>query len=227
MIFRKQLQIQKELLEKKEVAFYSAVVAGWFNTRMERDKSLLTLSATGVGLLITLLKNFGAASVETRLTYIGAILSFCTCIIAVLCIFKRNATHLEEIIHSNATNDPLLEKLDFIALYSFGIGIIFSSAIGISSAFSQEPKHAALNQAEEVKMADQQESQTGKTVGTAMAKDSLAGVSSLRPSSELKSLNGSVNGANKLNLSSPQSTANPYRATSSQKTPVTQKSSGE
>jgi hypothetical protein len=43
----------------KEVEYFAAIANAWVNTRVEHDKSLLTLSAGGIGLLITLLSTVG------------------------------------------------------------------------------------------------------------------------------------------------------------------------
>ena len=48
--------------DSKEVAFYGAVVEAWIGTRMEFDKSLLTLSLAGIGVVITLLTAVGMPS---------------------------------------------------------------------------------------------------------------------------------------------------------------------
>lgn len=45
----------EEIDDQKRVEYYAASVNAWFNTSLEHDKSLFTLSAGGIGLLITLL----------------------------------------------------------------------------------------------------------------------------------------------------------------------------
>ena len=49
--------------QKKQIEYYASCVNAWFNTKLERDRSLLTLSAGGIGLLITLLTTVGLSSV--------------------------------------------------------------------------------------------------------------------------------------------------------------------
>jgi len=46
-------------LEGKNIAHYAAILNAWIRTKMERDKVLITLSAGGVGLLITLFSTAG------------------------------------------------------------------------------------------------------------------------------------------------------------------------
>ena len=53
----------------KEVAYYTALVDAWINTKMERDKSLLSLATAGIGLLVTLLTTVGITSGIMYLLY--------------------------------------------------------------------------------------------------------------------------------------------------------------
>ncbi|MFT0635166.1 hypothetical protein ACMFY5_24075, partial [Pseudomonas sihuiensis] len=71
---------QQEINQMKEVEFYSANLNAWFNTRFEHDKSLLTLSAGGVGLLITLISTVGVRSIETLILYIFSLFCFILCL---------------------------------------------------------------------------------------------------------------------------------------------------
>jgi hypothetical protein len=48
-------------LKAKNVAHYSVMLDAWIQTRMALDKSLITLSAGGVGVLVTLLTTVGVA----------------------------------------------------------------------------------------------------------------------------------------------------------------------
>lgn len=53
---------EQELSEtdkQKDVAFYSSCVNAWIQTRMEKDKQLLTLSSVAMGFLINLYKDLG------------------------------------------------------------------------------------------------------------------------------------------------------------------------
>ena len=61
---------------QKEIAFYSKVVEAWVATRMEKDKTLLSLATGGIGLLVTLLSTLGASSPTQLLLYGSAGVSF-------------------------------------------------------------------------------------------------------------------------------------------------------
>jgi hypothetical protein len=120
--------------ELKDVEFYTAQVNAWLNTRFEHDKSLLTLSAGGVGILITVMLATGVKNSAALTLYCFALLSFIVCLAAVLWIFRRNADYLEKVVSGNASPDTLLSHLDKVAVGSFLLGVLFSSLIGVSSA---------------------------------------------------------------------------------------------
>jgi len=130
-----------EVVAQKAIQFYSAGVTAWFNTALEHDKSILALSAAGIGLHVTLLTTTGLSSAEALLLYVGAILSFLLSITCVLFIFNRNKSHIEQIIAgSDKGADPWLTKLDHAALLTFGAGIVFSVLIGISAGINSYTK---------------------------------------------------------------------------------------
>jgi len=120
--------------DPKSVEFYAANVNAWLNTKFEHDKSLLTLSAGGIGLLITLLTTTGVKSIESLVLYIVALMAFISCLGALLWIFRRNAKHLEGVVQGRETSDPLLATLDTAALATFLLGVLLSALIGISTA---------------------------------------------------------------------------------------------
>ena len=121
--------------DQKEVEYYAAQVNAWLNTKFEHDKSLLTLSAGGLGLLITLVSTIGIKSIESLIVYIIALMAFVICLGTLLWIFKRNAKHLEDVVNGKVDGDSLLVILDNVAIASFLIGVLFSSVIGIFTAF--------------------------------------------------------------------------------------------
>lgn len=174
----------EEIENQKRVEYYAASVNAWFNTSLEHDKSLLTLSAGGIGLLLALLTTVGLSSAEALILYIGAIVSFVVALVAILVIFRRNRTHIEDILSGKSiSNDPLLTKLDATALWAFGIGVLFTAIIGIAAAvhsYSTKEKTMA--------------NETTKSTGTVSVCDSFNGASNLQPSTDItKSFNGASN----------------------------------
>ncbi|MBT9154997.1 MAG: hypothetical protein DDT39_01687 [Firmicutes bacterium] len=120
--------------QQKEVEFYAASVAGWINTSLEHDKSLLALSAGGLGLLLTLLIAFGVENAALLVLYVSAILSFLSAVIATLAIFHRNKVHIQRVLGGEAGTDPRLGVLDKFSVASFALGAIFTTIIALSTA---------------------------------------------------------------------------------------------
>ena len=124
---------QNALNDSKAAEFYSQGVAAWFNTALERDKSLLTLSVAGVGVLVSMTQ-IAVDSIGSLLLYTGALLAFIFCLFFVLMIFKQNKKHIQDVFNGRATEDPLLEFLDSGAIFSFLIAILLCVTLGIYSA---------------------------------------------------------------------------------------------
>ncbi|MGY0582644.1 MAG: hypothetical protein ACW7DV_11235, partial [Paraglaciecola chathamensis] len=51
--------------EGKNVAFYSTLLSAWIQTKMERDKTLITLSSAAIALLVTMLTTVGINQIYT------------------------------------------------------------------------------------------------------------------------------------------------------------------
>lgn len=135
-----------EIEGQKNIEYYAASVAAWYESSLEHDKSLLTLSAGGIGLLITLLTTVGLDTAEALVLYAGAIISFVVSIISVLGVFRENKRYIEDVLAGkNQTTDPILSKLDGTAIWSFAIGVVFTAVIGISAAIhSYTPKEITM-----------------------------------------------------------------------------------
>lgn len=168
--------------EQKAVAYYSAAVTAWFTTSLEHDKSLLTLSSAGIGLLLTLLTTAGLKSAEGLVLYIGAILCFTAALLAVLRVFRLNQNHIEDIISARVSGpDPALGRLDLFAITSFGVGVALTAVIGVSAAI-----HSFS--AKEKSMSDKQQPTSAAPIF-----DSVNGAALLQPTAPMhKSFNGAA-----------------------------------
>jgi hypothetical protein len=128
---------EEEFHNEKDVAYYSALVTAWVESRMELDKSLVTLSAGGIGLLVTILSTVGVKESWELMLFSGAFISFLISIVACIIIFKRNSQIIEISLRDTNSQKPNVEKLDTIALSSFLCGILFSISIGIVAGIAQ------------------------------------------------------------------------------------------
>lgn len=63
-------------LEGKNIAHYSILLSTWIETKMERDKTLVTLSAAAIGLLVTILTTVGVKSLWEIPLFAFAVTSF-------------------------------------------------------------------------------------------------------------------------------------------------------
>lgn len=175
---------QEEIDDQKKIEFYAASVAAWYESSLEHDKSILTLSAGGIGLLITLLTTVGLGTAEALVLYVGAIISFVVSLVSVLFVFRGNQKHVEDILSGkNQETDPVLSKLDGTVICSFGIGVVFTAVIGISAAihsFTSKEKTMA--------------NETTKTTETIPLRESFNGAAKLQSGTDLgKSFNGAGN----------------------------------
>jgi nitrogen fixation/metabolism regulation signal transduction histidine kinase len=158
-----------DTIQKKEIAFYTASVTAWYNTSLEHDKSLFTMSVAGIGLLTTLVRTIGVSSAETLVLYIVAMLSFLICLVIILVIFKKNRAYIEQMIQGQQTTDKSLAILDNVAIVSFGIAVILSTIIGVSSTINSYTTTA-------VQMANE-----NSKPPVNIAQDSFNGAASLQP----------------------------------------------
>lgn len=161
------------LNDAKAVEFYSQGVAAWFNSALEHDKSLLTLSVAGIGVLVSMLQA-AVDSIYAILLYSGAILGFMVCLVSVLMIFKRNKTHITDVFNGQTTGDSLLGILDSSASISFFVAMLLSAILGVSSAINSYDEKGN-------KMANENEKNNSQPVA---ACDSVNGIAKLRPVSE-------------------------------------------
>jgi hypothetical protein len=118
----------------KSKLFYSAMISAWLNTRLERDKQLLGLSATSIGLLVTLLRTVGVSSRLQIVFFALALFAFLTTLISVVYILGENSTHIENLLAGSETKRKSLTVLDTVAGISFIMGIMLVITIGIHSA---------------------------------------------------------------------------------------------
>jgi len=204
----------EDIIEKKEVAFYTAGVTAWYNKSLEHDKSLFTLSAGGIGLLMTLIRTVGIQSAETLILYIAAMVSFLTCLVSVLVIFKKNRSHIEQVFQGKQETDHGLAILDNVAIFSFGIAVLFSAVIGISSAISSYTTKVT-----------QMTNESNKNVSKGVPNfESFGGISNMTPDALLKK---SFNGVGALQPQPASQASQSTNTTSSQTTSSSPKSEKE
>lgn len=132
---------EKKLKLDKEVAFYGAFVGAWIENRMEIDKQLLTLSALGIGLLITFYEKLN--TIEDLLLWLGCQLVFLTVIIIILSIFKKNGPYIECLIGTQGTSGEQQATLEK-SLQNFSVWAFRFFILGILLALCFFLKHTGF-----------------------------------------------------------------------------------
>lgn len=118
--------------ERQAAAYEADLVRAWLDTRLERDRSLLTLASGGIGLLVTLLSAKGANNALAQVLYGAAFLAFLSTIFSTFCIFHRNSTYLEHLLSGGTGEDRWLRTLDRFAVGGFGVGVLAAVGIGLT-----------------------------------------------------------------------------------------------
>ena len=171
-------------LEGKNIAHYSVLLSAWIQTKMERDKTLVTLSSAAIGLLTTILTTVGVKNIWVILFFIIAVCSFIVTIWSSLVIYQLNSKHLEDALKGSSEADPMLEKYDKLSIRAFVIGAIAAMLIGASSAFFN------LTTKESKKMANKEQNDSNKSE-VVSSNESFNGIGGLNPENIIqKSFNG-------------------------------------
>jgi hypothetical protein len=173
------------LFKEKAVAFYAAMVEAWVATRMEKDRTLLTLAAGGIGLLVTLLTTVAPTSGWQLGFYAAGGLSFLATVILAIKIFDRNSEHVERVIYGEGRREsPFLDKLDKWLFRSFVSGVLCTCIVaGWSGYVGLQRRNSVANQQAEIKA----------IVTTPGETKSLSGVGNLAPTPLRESLSGVAN----------------------------------
>lgn len=126
----------KESYLQKDVAFYQTFLAAWIENRMEKDKSLLTLSSLAIGLLITFTDKLSSPA-EFVLWLLSGI-AFLATIIIILLIFRYNSNYIEclliEDIEKQRRHEKSLNVMTLLAFVIFIVGLSLTFALSISEA---------------------------------------------------------------------------------------------
>lgn len=196
-----QEQRERREFEGKNVAHYSVLLQAWIDTKMERDRTIVTLSSAGVGLIVTILTMVGTKRCWEIGLYGCAVAGFLMAIAASLLIFHRNSAHIEQAIGGSSEKDVQLEKYDSIQMASFVSGVALLAIVGVGSAFHNLNEESSMN--------DKAKSAATQTRGI-LTGDSVNGIGALAPREPLSK---SLNGIGSLKPQATQSTATSNQST--------------
>lgn len=116
------------------IEFKSQSYASFYNTSMEKDKSILTLSVAGIGFLVTLLNLSTTISRIDYALFILAAIAFLVSIYSIVTTFGKNADYILDLVQDKdvTIKEYKLKVLDKLAISSFYIAIVSSILLGIS-----------------------------------------------------------------------------------------------
>ncbi|MEL0659714.1 hypothetical protein V6255_11240 [Psychromonas arctica] len=129
---------EKEVEQLSGIEFQSQSYASFYNTTMEKDKSILTLSVAGIGFLVTLLKLSGSIAYYELAFFIIAAICFLTSIYCVVDIFGKNSEFIIDLVNKRDVQikQYKLDILDKTAIKSFYLGIVMSLLLGASTSIT-------------------------------------------------------------------------------------------
>lgn len=116
--------------EQKQLAWYEQGISAWLQTKMEHDKTMLTISSIFVGFIATIFGAFFKDSIS-KISFIImmiSIIGFVSCMITTAIIFNNNADYLEANLNEAESSETekhtkKLKRLDLISKISFYTGI--------------------------------------------------------------------------------------------------------
>jgi hypothetical protein len=109
----------------------SVLLQAWIDNRMERDRSLLSLSSGGIGLVVTLLATGLVASPELRALASVSMLSFAGSLACCLSVFRENSKYVKALLGGTDSEEELI-RLDRRLLGWFGLGVSALLALGLA-----------------------------------------------------------------------------------------------
>lgn len=157
---KKKLEASK-IKKEKELIFYGALVNAWVNTRMEKDKSILTLSVGGIGVLITLLSIVNNLAYWQILIFGLGITAFLISVICMLFIFGKNSSLIEAQIKEEKEDkktNTLLATLDKVVMFMFLTGVIMSICIALTIGVMKIGENKVGDEDKKIKLEESLES---------------------------------------------------------------------
>lgn len=161
--------------KERKNAYADTLLKAWIENRMERDRTIVALSAGGLGLLTTLITAFGVATCLGLVTYVVATVAYLLSIVAGILIFPTNADYLQrewKAFHAEQPakgSDPALRFLDRTLLMGFLMGVLLTVGVAVVSAVDKMGDSSMNSGADKSR------------IGQAVIKKSLDQIGQMRP----------------------------------------------
>ena len=121
-------------LKEKQKAYFNAGLNAWLQTRMERDRQILTLSSAFFGVLMIFYRDGRLDDAVSFVLWSMSGFLFIATIVMILKTFSVNADYLEQVLskeanHEKSSQEMLLEK--FLLILSKSTSISFCSGVAL------------------------------------------------------------------------------------------------
>jgi len=184
----------EDVENSKYVEFYSQSYASFYNTTMEKDKSIMTVAAGGIGFLITFMNISKHIEIFEYIIFLLAALAFIITIFTIIHIFGKNAQYIVSVT-TEAEDTPLLEGkllcLDRTAIIAFYFGIVFSLILGITSSYKNLNQETGMSSKKETGQQNMPQTTTlnDSVAGATMFKKSFTGATNMKPQTSTQTSN--------------------------------------
>lgn len=129
--------LENSLYNEKSVAYYTESVAAWYQTKLERDKSILTISAGTIGLMITLSCSFlgdNSFSWAAFILFLISTIFFAVTIVCSIIIFNKNADYIEHVIKEETPQSMGLYDWIFFIL-GIVVAIVYAVVLLLTNCY--------------------------------------------------------------------------------------------
>jgi uncharacterized Tic20 family protein len=120
--------------DQEEIDFRKLLRETWINTSIERDKTIVTISSAGLGLIVAFLDKLHDANCLVHLIILFGLLGFLASIIGGVWCFHYNRQVVESVL--DGKEEPKFSAPDNLLLSGFFIGIFSIVIIGIALIFN-------------------------------------------------------------------------------------------
>jgi hypothetical protein len=121
------------------------LLQAWVDNRMERDRTLVALSAGGLALLAGMLSAGKTPSSAMAILYSAAALSFVVAMLFGLLVFHRNAAYVEAILKTGSANSRAVDRATTGLVTAFAAGILLTLGVTFGLAFGQTKEEQAMS----------------------------------------------------------------------------------
>jgi len=115
--------------EQKE--FRGLLRQAWFDSSLERDKSILTLSSGAIGVLFIIVDKYPLNTKLRLALFLGALLAFIISLVSVICVFQANQTIVKFQLDGKKEISKLATVADWLMVVGFSLGVILSSLLTV------------------------------------------------------------------------------------------------